>query len=98
MEWVLSANDSFRPEPLLQSYPAALPNSQTATIQQKLEELKILTGKFSFPEDAHKILEGPTLVVELTTCELKTKKVQVLLLGISLSCRCVNMDGILLQF
>src|SRR5215472_9681047 len=32
---------SFRPEPLLQSYPAALPNSQTATIQQKLDELRI---------------------------------------------------------
>jgi hypothetical protein len=27
---------SFRPETLLQPYPAALPNSQTATIQQKL--------------------------------------------------------------
>ena len=33
---------SFRPEPLLQSYPAALPDSQTSTIQQKLEELRIL--------------------------------------------------------
>ena len=48
---------SFRSETLLQPYPAALPNSQTATIQQKLDELKILAGKFSFPEDAHKILE-----------------------------------------
>ena len=49
----------FRPETLLQPYPlpAALPNSQTATVQQKLEELKLLLGKFSFPEDAHKILE-----------------------------------------
>jgi hypothetical protein len=33
---------SFRPEPLLQSYPAALLNSQTATVQQKLDELRIL--------------------------------------------------------
>jgi hypothetical protein len=48
---------SFRPETLLQPYPAALPNSQTATVQQKLEELKILAGKSCFPEDAHKILE-----------------------------------------
>jgi len=48
---------SFRPEPLLQSYPAALPDSQTSTIQQKLEELRILAAKFSFPQDARKILE-----------------------------------------
>jgi hypothetical protein len=46
---------SFRPGPLLQSYPAALPNSQTATVQQKLDELRILAAKFSFPEDAQKI-------------------------------------------
>ena len=53
------ADSSFRPETLLQSYPlpAALPNSQTVTAQQKLEELKILAGKFSFPEDVHKILK-----------------------------------------
>ena len=39
---------------LLQSYPspAALPNSQPPTIQQKLVELRILIEKFSFPEDA----------------------------------------------
>jgi len=48
---------SFRPESLLQTYPAALPNSQTATIQQKLDELRILAAKFSFPQDARKILE-----------------------------------------
>jgi hypothetical protein len=51
------ADSSFRPEILLQPYPAALPNSQTATIQQKLDELKVLAGKFCFPEDARKILE-----------------------------------------
>jgi hypothetical protein len=50
------ADSSFRPETLLQPLPAALPNSQT-TIQQKLEELRILAAKFSFPEDARKILE-----------------------------------------
>ena len=48
---------SFRPENLLQTYPAALPNSQTATIQQKLDELRILAAKFTFPQDARKILE-----------------------------------------
>jgi len=48
---------SFRPETLLQPYPAALPNSQTATIQQKLDELRILAAKFSFPQDARRILE-----------------------------------------
>jgi hypothetical protein len=48
---------SFRPEPLLQPYPAGLPNSQTATIKQKLDELRILAAKFSFPQDARKILE-----------------------------------------
>jgi hypothetical protein len=52
---------SFRPETLLQPYPlpAALPNPQKPTIHQlqKLEELKILLGKFSSPENAHVILE-----------------------------------------
>jgi hypothetical protein len=49
----------FRPETLLQPYPlpAALPNSQTATVQQKLEELKLLLGKFSSPQNAYTILE-----------------------------------------
>lgn len=44
---------------LLQPYPppAALPNSQPPPIQQKLDELRILAGKFSFPKDARKILE-----------------------------------------
>jgi hypothetical protein len=50
-------DSSFRPETLLQPYPAALPNSQPLTIQQKLEELRVLAGKFNFPEDARKILE-----------------------------------------
>ena len=48
---------SFRSETLLQPYPAALPNLQTATVQQKFDELKILAAKFSFPQDARKILE-----------------------------------------
>ena len=54
---------SFRPEPFLQSYPAALPNSQTVTVQQKLEELKILAAKFSFPQDARKILEWANIIL-----------------------------------
>ncbi|MFY9871337.1 MAG: hypothetical protein WAK17_16605 [Candidatus Nitrosopolaris sp.] len=48
---------SFRPETLLQPYPAALPNSQTTIVQHKLEELRLLLGKFSSPHDAHIILE-----------------------------------------
>jgi hypothetical protein len=50
---------SFRPETLLQPYPlpAGLPNTQTATVQQKLDELRVLLGKFCSPQDAHKILE-----------------------------------------
>src|SRR5215472_16763894 len=50
------ADSSFRPEILLQP-SAALPNSQTAASQQKLDELRVLAAKFSFPEDARKILE-----------------------------------------
>jgi hypothetical protein len=56
---IVDSATSFRPETMLQSYPppAASPNSQPLTIQQKLEELKVLAKKFSFPEDARKILE-----------------------------------------
>ena len=35
----------------------ALPNTQTATVQQKLEELRLLLGKFSSPQNAYTILE-----------------------------------------
>jgi hypothetical protein len=50
---------SSSPEILPQPYalPAALPNTQTSTIQQKLEELRVLLGKFSSPHDAYIILE-----------------------------------------
>jgi hypothetical protein len=50
---------SFRPETLQHPYPLpdASPYSQTYTIQQKLEELGLLLGKFSSPHDAHIILE-----------------------------------------
>jgi hypothetical protein len=55
---IADSTSSFRPETLFQPpLPAALPNLQTTTVQQKLGELKILAGKFSFPEDARKILE-----------------------------------------
>jgi hypothetical protein len=50
---------SFRPETLLQLYPLpdASPHSQTPTIQQKLDELGLLLGKFCSPHNAHIILE-----------------------------------------
>jgi hypothetical protein len=51
------ADSSFRPETLLQPYPDALPNSQTTMVQHKLEELRLLLGKFSSPQNAHTILE-----------------------------------------
>jgi hypothetical protein len=57
------ADSSFRPETLLQPYPDALPNSQTTTVQHKLEELRLLLGKFSSPQDAHKILEWADITV-----------------------------------
>ena len=50
---------SFEPDILQRLYP--LPDeshySQPPTIQQKMGELKLLLGKFSSPQDAHKILE-----------------------------------------
>jgi hypothetical protein len=47
------ADSSFRPETLLQPYhPDALPNSQTTMVQHKLEELRLLAGKFSSPQNA----------------------------------------------
>jgi hypothetical protein len=50
---------SLRPETLKQRYllPNPSPYSQPSTIQQKLAELKVLAAKFSFPDDARKILE-----------------------------------------
>jgi hypothetical protein len=55
---ITDTTSSFRPETLFQPpLPAALPNLHTTTVQQKLGELKRLTSKFNFPEDAHKILE-----------------------------------------
>ncbi|MGA9153655.1 MAG: hypothetical protein WBZ36_23995 [Candidatus Nitrosopolaris sp.] len=54
---------SFKPETLLQPYPAALPNSQTTMVQQKLEELRVLGGNYSSPQDAHKILEWTNITL-----------------------------------
>jgi len=53
------ADSSFRPESLQHHYPfpAAYPNSQTVTVQQKLQELRLLLGKFSSPQNAETILE-----------------------------------------
>jgi hypothetical protein len=56
-------DSSFRPETLLQLYPDALPNSQTTMVQHKLEELRLLLGKFSSPQDAHKILEWANITL-----------------------------------
>jgi hypothetical protein len=47
---IADTTSSFRPEALFQPpLPAALPNSLPHTIQQKLEELKILASKSNFP-------------------------------------------------
>ncbi len=52
------AGTPFKPETLQQRYP--LPNASsysTPTVEQKLEELRLLLGKLSSPWDAHIILE-----------------------------------------
>jgi hypothetical protein len=56
---IADTTSSFRPETMIQPYPLpdALSNPRTATVQQKLEELRILLGKFSSPQNAHTILE-----------------------------------------
>ena len=56
---IADTTSSFRPETLLQPYrlPAPYADSQTVTVQQKIEELKLLLGKFSSPQNAHTILE-----------------------------------------
>ena len=62
---IADTTSSFRPETLLQPYPlpTAYPNSHTVTVQQKLEELRLLLGKFSSPQDAHKILEWANITL-----------------------------------
>jgi hypothetical protein len=47
------ADSSFSPETLQHRYPVpdGSPYSQNTTIQQKLEELGLLVGKFSSPHD-----------------------------------------------
>jgi hypothetical protein len=44
-------------------FPDALPDSQTTMYQHKLEELRLLIGKFSSPQDAHKILEWANITL-----------------------------------
>ena len=60
-ENITDTTSSFRPESLLRPYPVpiVLPNSQTPAVHQlqKLEELKILLGKFSSQQNAYVILE-----------------------------------------
>jgi hypothetical protein len=62
---ITDTTSSFKPETLLQPYPlpAALPNSQTTMVQHKLEELRLLVGKFSSLQDAHKILEWANITL-----------------------------------
>ena len=74
---IADTTTSFKPETLLQPYPIppSLPNLQPLTIQQRLEELRILAGKFNFPEDACKILKWANirlrdLLTDRYTCQL----------------------------
>ena len=67
LTFVLLLTRQVRSDLQLQPYPAALPNSQSATIQQKLDELRILAAKFSFPQDARKILEWANIRLQVTT-------------------------------
>ena len=55
---IADTTSSFRPETLHRyPLPAALPNTQTTMVQHKLEELRLLLGKFSSPQNARTILE-----------------------------------------
>jgi hypothetical protein len=56
---------SFRPENFQQRFRNESPYSNVPTVQQldKLEELRILTGKFSSPQDAHRILEWASILL-----------------------------------
>ena len=53
---VADTGSSFRPENSQQRFlsPNESPYSQTPIIQQKLDELRLLAGKFSSPQDAYK--------------------------------------------
>jgi len=46
----------------LPSYGLPYSNAPTTQHLEKLEELRVLTEKFSSPQDAHKILEWPTMM------------------------------------
>jgi hypothetical protein len=59
------ADSSFRSETLQHRYfpHNALPYSEAPTIHQKLDELRLLAGKFSSPQDAHKIVEWANIML-----------------------------------
>ena len=59
------ADSSCRPETSQHRYPLpdALSYSQTPTVQQKLDELRLLAGKFSSPQDALKIVEWTNITL-----------------------------------
>ena len=61
---VADTGRSFRPENFQQLFP--FPNESpypTALQLDKLEELRVLAGKFSSPQDAHKILEWANIML-----------------------------------
>ena len=64
---VADTGRSFRPENFQQRFPfpneSPYSNAHTAQQLDKLEELRILTGKFSSPQDAHKILEWASILL-----------------------------------
>jgi hypothetical protein len=64
---VADAGRSFRPENFQQRFPfpneSPYSNAPTAQQLDKLEELRVLAGKFSSPQDAHKILEWASILL-----------------------------------
>ena len=56
---------SFRPENFYLRFPNESSYSNAPTVQQldKLEELRILTGKFCSPQDVHRILEWASILL-----------------------------------
>jgi hypothetical protein len=64
---VADTGRSFRPENFQEHFPfpneSSYSNAPTAQQHDKLEELRILTGKFSSPQDAHRILKWASILL-----------------------------------
>jgi hypothetical protein len=62
---VADTGTSFRPENFRQHFPNESPYSNAPTAQQldKLQELRVLRGKFNSPQDAHRILEWASILL-----------------------------------